>query len=105
MPRNSKPVVVPILCEFWHEDGVWNGVARDLPVAVFGRTFELARRHMNDAIRGFMQSVIKHGELEAVITQLRKAARQQLSIEKIPASRPLLKLSVEVRNQNSIAVA
>ncbi len=105
MRRNSKPVIVPILCEFWHEDGVWNGVARDLPVAIFGKTFELARKHMADGIRGFMQSAIKDGELPDVITRLRKAERQRLAVDKIPVSRPLLKMSIEVRNRKSVAVA
>ena len=105
MRPNSKAVVVPLLCEFWHEDGVWNGVARDLPVAVFGKTFELARKHLVEAVRGFMESVIKHGELAATLALLRKAERHGLSVDEIPVSRPFLKLSVEVRDRKSVAVA
>ena len=41
--RPSVSQEMPVLCKFWQEDGVWNGSAQDLPVAVFGETIELLR--------------------------------------------------------------
>lgn len=54
-----------ILCKFWSEDGVWNGVSEDLPVAACGQTFEEARRNLSDALLCHLQSA---SELENSLT-------------------------------------
>ena len=33
----SPTLALPVLGKFWYEDGVWNGVAEDMAVAVFGK--------------------------------------------------------------------
>ncbi len=52
---------ISILCRFWSEDGVWNGLAKDLPVAAFGQTFEEARRNLSDALLSHLQSASELG--------------------------------------------
>src|SRR5208337_5472379 len=54
MMRDQKQI--PVLCEFWEEDGVFNGVATQLPVAVFGKTHEEAVSNLTDAIIAHLEA-------------------------------------------------
>lgn len=101
----TTTISLPILCEFWHEDDVWNGEAKDLPIAVFGDTFEEAQAHMRDAIQGHIESAIELGEFSEVLKSVSKAVSgRRLSIDDFQSSHPVVKMSVEVRDKQ-VAVA
>ncbi|MCU1310936.1 MAG: hypothetical protein JWO20_2061 [Candidatus Angelobacter sp.] len=102
---NVSSTSLPVLCEFWYEDDVWNGEAKDLPIAVFGNTFEEAQAHMRDAIQGHIESAIELGEFSEVLKTVSKAVSgRRLSIDDLQASHPVVKMSVEVKDKQ-VAVA
>ena len=102
---SAATVSLPIICEFWHEGKVWNGEARDLPIAVFGDTFEDAQAHMRDAVQGFMESSLEGGDMPEVVALLEKAARRSIKPDQLSAKRPVLKISVELKNKNKELVS
>jgi predicted RNase H-like HicB family nuclease len=64
----EKPyLAIPILCRFWEEDGVWNAAAHDLPVAVFGKTLQQAKKHLNDALMAHFEALHELGKAQATI--------------------------------------
>jgi predicted RNase H-like HicB family nuclease len=85
---------ISILCRFWSEDGVWNGVAEDLPVAAFGETFEEARRDLSDALLSHLQSASELGKLPEIIYILQRREHDFLPVDEIPLNSPLLRISV-----------
>jgi predicted RNase H-like HicB family nuclease len=48
--RKKLDTQISVLCKFWFEDGVWNGSAHDLPVAVFGQTIDEAKKNLGEAL-------------------------------------------------------
>jgi predicted RNase H-like HicB family nuclease len=54
----SQVLEIPVLARLWWEDGVWNGEAIDLPIAVFGDTFEDAVAHLQDAVMSHLESLV-----------------------------------------------
>jgi predicted RNase H-like HicB family nuclease len=101
---STSPISVPILCKFWHEDGVWNGVAEDVPVAVFGRTFEEAQENMRSAIESHMESVAEAGNVASLIRHLQERSREYLAVDEISPGSPLVKMLVAMKDQEVIAV-
>ena len=94
---------VSVLCKFWPEDGVWNGIAVDLPVAVFGETFEEAQRNLADALESHLSSVMQSEEGDRVLKDLQSRAREYLAIDEMPLDSPLLKMLVAVKGrENSV---
>lgn len=67
---SSSVMILPILCKFWLEDGVWNGVAEDLPIAVFGESQIDPEMNMKEAINGHIESLMELGELPEVLEKL-----------------------------------
>lgn len=67
------------------EDGIWNGSAVDLPVAVHGKTIEHAKRHLLDAVVGHLEALQEVGLLEQEIKRLQHLAQDcRLSIDGMP---------------------
>lgn len=98
-------VSIPVLCKMWHEDGVWNAVAADLPVAAFGETYEEARENLASALVCHFEALLKSKRIEATIESLQKASRQYFSMEEIPINSSLLKMLVAMKNQEFMALA
>ncbi len=48
---------VMVRCRFWKEDGIWNGSAKRLPIAVFGQTLEETKANMRDAFRSHIEAI------------------------------------------------
>ena len=82
---------ISILCKFWEEDGVWNATAMDLPVAVFGETFEEALGNMSDALDSHVSAMINAGKIEELSEKL--PGRPLFSDDLLPNS-PLVNLLV-----------
>ncbi len=99
-------VAIPILCRFWFEDGVWNGTAEDMAVAVFGSTFEEAMSNMRAAVGSHIESVMEAGEIEDLIRHLQERAKEYgfLSLDELSPSSPLVKMLVAIRDREVIAV-
>jgi predicted RNase H-like HicB family nuclease len=96
----EKPVhAIPILCKFWSEDGVWNGVAKHLPVAVFGDTFEEAMKNLSDALMSHFDSLKRADRMDAVIADLLSRSRDSVRVDEISFDSPLVKLLVALRDQ------
>lgn len=104
-PSADVSIEIPVLCKFWREDDVWNGVAEDIPVAVFGSTFEQAQKHMQDAILGHLEALQKLDRLTTTIKSLRKKGRERhLSENDIPLNQTLIRLSVTLYQDRLLAL-
>jgi hypothetical protein len=79
--RTEPSKEIPVICKFWQEDGVWNGSAHDLPVAVFGNTLEEAKEHLADAIISHFCALQKIGQLDAVVFELQNVTHHQLNLD------------------------
>jgi hypothetical protein len=97
--RKTKPaadvsIEIPVLCKFWQEDDVWNGVAEDIPVAVFGANFEQAQSHMRDAILTHLDALQELNHLTETIKMLRKRSRERYWSEiDMPLNQTLMRMS------------
>ncbi|MBZ5629688.1 MAG: type II toxin-antitoxin system HicB family antitoxin [Acidobacteriia bacterium] len=98
-------VQIPILCRFSREEDVWNGSAEDLPVAVFGKTFEEAQRNLSDAIIAHLESVQEVGDLKATIERLRSSAKdRRFSVEEMTFDQPLVRFNAALQDHRITAL-
>ena len=98
-------IEIPVLCKFWREDEVWNGVAEDLPVAVYGATFEQAQQHMQDAILSHLEALQQLNRLRETVSLLRKKSRERsLSEAEIPLNQSLVRMSATLHNNRLLAL-
>jgi predicted RNase H-like HicB family nuclease len=89
----NQMIKIPVLCKFWHEDGVWNGAAQDLAIAVFGYTFEEAQKNLSDAIFCHLEALQELNKIEHTIEYLKQRARDfNVSVEEIPSNRPIMRM-------------
>lgn len=104
--KAESAATVPILCRFWFEDGVWNGVAEDLAVAAFGGSFEEAMANLRMAIESHLESVLEAGEVGDVVKHLEQRAKEYgfLSLDEVSPRSPLVKMLVAIRNSQLVAV-
>ena len=103
-PGTETYASISILCRFWSEDGVWNGVAEDLPVAAFGQTFEEARRNLSDALLSHLQSASELGKLSEIIRILQQREHDFLAVDEIPLNSPLLKILLAMKDREFLAL-
>ena len=47
--QKKGTICIPILVRIWHEDGVWNVSAFDLPIVIFDEDLEQARKYFGEA--------------------------------------------------------
>jgi predicted RNase H-like HicB family nuclease len=98
-------VEIPVLLRFWQDDGVWNGVAVDLPVAVFGSTFEDAAHNLQDAVISHLETLQEVGSLQDTIHLLRACARnQRLSIDEMAMNQPLVRFNAGLQDHQVVAI-
>jgi predicted RNase H-like HicB family nuclease len=99
-------ISVPVLCKFWSEDGVWNGIAEDLAVAAFGNTFDEAVANTREAIASHLEAVIDSGQGDEVVRHLQARARDYgfLSLDDLVPSTALLKMLIAIRDHQLVAV-
>jgi len=71
----SKPLFV--LVRFRHEDGVWNASALDIPVAVFGGTFEEAESNFEEALKAHFEVLVEFNQARQTIQHLVKVAQDR----------------------------
>jgi predicted RNase H-like HicB family nuclease len=100
-----ETVEIPILCRFSKEDDIWNGSAEDLPVAVFGNTFEETQRNLSDAIIAHLESLQEVGGLQATIEHLRSCAKdRRFSLEDMTFDQPLVRFNAALQDHRITAL-
>lgn len=95
--RSHKPnreIRVTVLVKFWQEDDVWNASAMDLPVAVFGESFEKARSNFEDAIISHFETLCELGRIEKTMDHLKRLERGRSFYERLPARQTFEKILV-----------
>lgn len=98
-------IEIPVLCRFWQEDDVWNGTADDLPVAVFGRTFEQARSNMTDAILAHLESLRDLHLLDETIKSLRQKNHERpLPVHELPLNQMFTRISATLQDRRIAAL-
>jgi predicted RNase H-like HicB family nuclease len=94
-------VELPILVRLWEEDGVWNVSAFDLPVAVYGNTFDEARTNFEEALDAHFELLVEMRRAKEVVADLRAAAldrgfydriKPRETVEKFMLNSPKLEL-------------
>ncbi len=98
-------IEIPVLCKFWQEENIWNGIAEDLPVAVFGATFEDVQRNMRDAILTHLDALQQFDRLMDTVKLLRKKSRERyLSEMDIPLNQTLMRMSATLYDNRVLAL-
>lgn len=68
---------VPILVRLWQEDDVWNASAFDIPVVVFGHSFNEVRENFEEALDSHFDLLIEMGRARSTIEKLRRIADER----------------------------
>lgn len=101
----GEAIEVPVFCKIWQEDGVFNGIANDLPIAVFGTTYEEAQKHLQEAIIGHLEALQELHQLDKTIAHLRECARDfSLTGEEFPRHESLYRFSAAVHDNHILAL-
>ena len=102
----SETKELPVICKFWQEDGVWNGEAVDLPIAVFGKTFEEALDSLKEGIVSHFNASVQVGSIQELINTVEQIAVDKglLSIDDIMPGSPLVKMLVAFENHQEVVV-
>lgn len=103
--KSEHSGAVPILCKFWSEDGVWNGVAEHIPVAVVGETFEAAKENLRSAIGAHLEAIRESGDLDSNLETLLDDARDFFSVQDIPTGLAYARIEVRVTGDHVCAFA
>jgi len=96
--------MLPVLCRFWQEDGVWNASAAHLAVAVFGHSFEEAQKNLQSAIVSHIECWVEAGKADELVALLRAQSHEQLDVEEISPDSPLVKLQVGMHDDRVVAL-
>lgn len=96
---------IPVLCRFWREDRVWNGVAEDLPVAVLGKTFEAAQENLREAIEQHCSVLIEAGEFTSAVRRLRDRSRATVALKSMVPGAPVVKMLLARERSGRLTVA
>lgn len=105
--KESSEIVVeiPVLCRIWEEQGVFNGVAEDLPVAVFGKTYEEAQNNLRDAIISHLEALRELDKLQPVVEHLRRQAREtHFSPGELPRDQSFFRFSAAIHDSHILAL-
>jgi len=101
-----EAIEIPILCKFWMEDGVWNGVAAHLPVAVFGHSLEEVQKNLFDALLTHLDAEQQLGTIAKTVAYLRACAKENcLTLEDIPPNRLLARFNAALQDEHVMALA
>jgi hypothetical protein len=97
---------IPVLCRLWPEDGIWNGEAVHLAVAVFGDTFEDTQRNLGDAVISHLQALQEIDKLDETVHMLRVCAKHhRMVLDEMPTSEAMLKFTAGLQDHRVVAIA
>lgn len=77
LSRREKRLCIPILVRIWHEDGVWNLSAFDLPIVVFDDDLEKARQYFGEAVCSHFMTLHSLGKVDKTAKELIKIAKER----------------------------
>jgi predicted RNase H-like HicB family nuclease len=98
-------VEVPVLCRIWEEQGVFNGIAEHLPVAVFGKTYEEVQNNLKDAILSQLEALREVHQLDAVVEHLRsQAGETHFSRQELPRNESFFRFSAAIHDSQILAL-
>ncbi len=95
---------VPVLCKLWFQDGVWNGSAHDLPIAVFGKTIDEARKNLGAALVSHFHALQEIGKTAEVIRELCRVAGERLSFDEMANNELYWKVMVSAEQAGEVAL-
>jgi predicted RNase H-like HicB family nuclease len=98
-------IQIPVLARFWHDDGVWNGSAVDIPVAAFGETFEEAQQNFEEALLSHFEVICEHGQESRVISRLLQAESLRNPAAQLPVKQPFVMFMVDTPQESCLAHA
>jgi predicted RNase H-like HicB family nuclease len=102
----SNVLEIPILARLWQEENVWNGEAVDLPIAVFGDTFEETVKNLHDAVISHLEALQEIGKLEDTAHILRACARtRRVSLDEMGSNQPFMKFNAGLQNHKVVCIA
>lgn len=102
----EKVFEIPVLCRLWEEDGVWNGEAVDLAVAVFGKTFEETQHNLADAIISHLETLQEIEQLKDTVHLLRTCARmRRVSVDEMPSNQAFWRFSAGLQDEHLVPIA
>lgn len=104
--RQPAPLIeISVLCKAWQEEGVWNATTEDLPIAVFGHTFEQARDNLQDAIFSHLEAAQETGRLEQMAKELLQRARERsFTLAEMPSDHVMMKMRAAVQDHRVVAL-
>jgi predicted RNase H-like HicB family nuclease len=103
---SSRVLEIPVSLRLWQEDGVWNGEAADLPIAVFGETFESAVENLHQAVMSHLEALLEIGKLEETAHILRACARNhRFSLDEMGSNRPFVRFNAGLQNNKVVCIA
>jgi predicted RNase H-like HicB family nuclease len=99
-------VEIPVLLRFWQDDDCWNGEAVDLPVAVFGKTFEETTRNLHEAVISHLEALQEIGKLNDTVQVLKTCARNhRVSVDEMGMNQPLVRFNAGLQNHQVVAIS
>jgi hypothetical protein len=97
---------IPVLCRLWMEEGTWNGEAVHLSVAVFGTTFEEAKRNLEDAVISHLQALQEIKKLDETVQMLRLCAKHhRMLLDEMPTNEATIKFTAGLQDHRVVAIA
>ena len=104
---SAAPVLeIPVLLRLWQEDKVWNGKAADLPIAVFGETFEATVGNLHDAVLSHLEALQEIGKLEETAHILRACARNhRVTLDEMGSNQPFVRFNAGLQNHKVVCIA
>ena len=80
-------------------------MAEDLPVAVFGKTYEEAHQNLKDAVLTHLETLRELRKLEPVVEHLRNQARETyFSTQDIPRDQSFFRFSAAIHDSQILAL-
>lgn len=104
--KHPMPVVeIAVLCKAWQEDGIWNATTEDLPIAVFGHTFEQARHNLQEALFSHLEAAQEMGTLQQLADELLQRARERsFTMAEMPSDRVIMTMRAAVQDHKVVAL-
>jgi len=97
---------IPVLLRLWQEDKVWNGEAVDLPVAVFGETFEETASNLQTAVISHLEALQEIGKLKETADELRAGARKRrVSVNEMGSNQSFMKFNAGLQDERVVCIA
>ena len=96
LKSKKKEIQIFVLVKLWPEDGVWNASAMDIPVVVFGDSFEEAQSNFEEALKAHFDTLTDVNQVRKTIDRLTKAAQKRGFYDRIQPRETFEKFPVQL---------